>query len=35
MVLTKPYRKEILARRLREILLVGSLSHAAETDLAR
>jgi hypothetical protein len=26
MVLTKPYRKEALARRLREIMLVGSLS---------
>lgn len=28
-VLTKPYRKATLARRLREILLVGSLSGAS------
>jgi PAS domain S-box-containing protein len=34
MVLAKPYRKDALARRLREILLVGSLSHASENALA-
>jgi len=30
MVLTKPYRKEALARSLREVLLVGSLSPLPE-----
>jgi hypothetical protein len=29
MVLSKPYRKEALARRLREIMLVGSLAGSA------
>jgi hypothetical protein len=29
MVLTKPYRNDALARRLREIILVGSLSPAS------
>src|SRR5664280_744278 len=31
MVLSKPYRRDALARRLREILLVGSLSSTAST----